>query len=192
MLNQHHINKVYLALGPTDLRKSINGLFLIVQESFKLNPFSHDLFVFCNRKQDKLKILEAFLSWLKIKEQQTLPKSGLSKAIKYCLNQWPKLEAFLLDGRLEISNNRAERAIKPFVIGRKNFLFSKSVKGATASAITYSIIETAKANDLVPFFYLKYLFEKLPNIDLQNIDELDELLPWSQSIPEECRIPHKK
>lgn len=58
MLNQHHINKVYLALGPTDLRKSINGLSLIVQESFKLNPFSHDLFVFCNRKQDKIKILE--------------------------------------------------------------------------------------------------------------------------------------
>ncbi|WP_230868042.1 IS66 family transposase [Iocasia frigidifontis] len=143
------------------------------------------------RLEQSKPVLEAFLSWLKIKEQQTLPKSGLSKAIKYCLNQWPKLEAFLLDGRLEISNNRAERAIKPFVIGRKNFLFSKSVKGATASAITYSIIETAKANNLVPFFYLKYLFEKLPNIDLQNIEQLDELLPWSQSIPEECRIPHK-
>lgn len=58
MLNQHRINNVYLALGPTDLRKSINGLSLIVQESFKLNPFSRDLFVFCNRKQDKIKILE--------------------------------------------------------------------------------------------------------------------------------------
>lgn len=143
------------------------------------------------RLEQSKPVLESFLSWLKIKEQQTLPKSGLGKAIKYCLNQWAKLEAFLLDGRLEISNNRAERAIKPFVIGRKNFLFSKSVKGAKASAITYSIIETAKANGLVPFFYLKYLFEKLPNIDVQNNEILDELLPWSQSIPEECRIPHR-
>lgn len=142
------------------------------------------------RLEQSKPVLEAFLSWLHIKSKQTTPKSYLGKAIKYCLAQWPKLEAFLLDGRLEISNNRAERAIKPFVIGRKNFLFSKSTKGATASAITYSIIETAKANNLNPFFYLKYLFEKLPNIDLENMDQLDELLPWAQSIPDECQIQH--
>ena len=142
------------------------------------------------RLEQSKPVLEAFLSWLNIKSNQTLPKSSLGKAIKYCLNQWIKLEAFLLDGRLEISNNRAERAIKPFVIGRKNFLFSKSTKGAIASAITYSIIETAKANNLNPFFYLNYLFEKLPNIDLENMDQLDELLPWAQSIPEECKIPN--
>jgi hypothetical protein len=76
----------------------------------------------------------------------------------------------MLDGRCETSNNRAERAIKPFVIGRKNFLFSKSPKGAKASAIVYSIIETAKANNLNPFYYLTYLFEKLPNIDLDNLE----------------------
>lgn len=97
----------------------------------------------------------------------------------------------MLDGRLEISNNRAERAIKPFVIGRKNFLFSKSPKGATASAIVYSVIETAKANGLNPFFYLTYLFEKLPNIDQANMDQLDALLPWSKSIPDECKVPNK-
>jgi len=142
------------------------------------------------RLEQSKPVLEVFLSWLKTKEQQVLPKSSLGKAIKYCLNQWPKLESFLLDGRLEISNNRAERAIKPFVIGRKNFLFSKSTKGATASAITYSIIETAKANSLNPFFYLNYLFEKLPNIDLKNMEQLDELLPWTQSIPKECKIPN--
>lgn len=136
-------------------------------------------------------VLEAFLSWLNIKNQQTLPKSSLGKAIKYCLNQWPKLKTFILDGRLEISNNRAERAIKPFVIGRKNFLFSKSPKGATASAIVYSVIETAKANGLNSFYYLKYLFEKLPNIDSDNINQLDSLLPWSDSIPDECKVPNK-
>ena len=116
----------------------------------------------------------------------------MGKAIKYCLNQWPKLESFLLDGRLEISNNRAERAIKPFVIGRKNFLFAHSTKGATASAIVYSIIETAKANNLNTFFYLNFLFEKLPNIDVQDTEQLDEILPWSQSIPDECKVPNKK
>ena len=97
----------------------------------------------------------------------------------------------MLDGRIEISNNRAERAIKPFVIGRKNFLFSKSPKGARASAIVYSMIETAKANGLNPYYYLNYLFEKLPNIDCENIDELDQLLPWSDSIPDDCKIPNK-
>lgn len=137
-------------------------------------------------------ILQDFLSWLKIKEKQVLPKTSLGKAIKYCLNQWTKLTAFMLDGRLEISNNRAERAIKPFVIGRKNFLFSKSPKGATASAIVYSVIETAKANNLNTFYYLTYLFEKLPNIDLENMEELDQLLPWSDSIPEVCKVPNKE
>lgn len=71
-------------------------------------------------------------------------------------------------------------------------MFSKSPKGAQASAITYSIIETAKANNLNTFYYLTYLFEKLPNIDLDNMDELDQLLPWSDSIPENCRIPSKE
>lgn len=64
-------------------------------------------------------------------------------------------------------------------------------KGATASAIVYSVIETAKANGLNPFFYLNHLFEKLPNIDPENMDQLDALLPWSESIPNECKVPNK-
>ena len=144
------------------------------------------------RKKESEPLLQDFLAWLKTAEKKTLPKSALGKAIKYCLNQWPKLTAFMLDGRIEISNNKAERAIKPFVIGRKNFLFSKSPKGANASAITYSIIETAKANDLNSFYYLNYIFEKLPNIDIGNLEELDKLLPWSDSIPEKCKVPSKK
>ena len=78
----------------------------------------------------------------------------------------------------------AERAIKPFVLGRKNFLFAKSPKGATASGICYSIIETAKANGLIPYQYLNYLFEMLPNIDLDNHVDLDACLPWSETLPE--------
>ena len=130
--------------------------------------------------------------WLTVKKQQVLPKSQLGKAVAYCLNQWSKLEAFLLDGQTELSNNLAERAIKPFVIGRKNFLFSKNPKGATASALIYSVIETAKANGLSPYHYLVYLFEKLPNIDLMNLDQVDDLLPWSASIPDSCRMPSKQ
>ncbi len=148
--------------------------------------------IYIRRQEQTKPILQDFLSWLKTKKKQVLPKTNLGKAINYCLNQWDRLTAFMLDGRLEISNNRAERAIKPFVIGRKNFLFAKSPKGAQASAITYSIIETAKANNLNSFCYLTYLFEKLPNIDLDNIEELDQLLPWSDKIPENCKIPNKE
>src|SRR5699024_8467192 len=85
-----------------------------------------------------------------------------------CRNQWERLVAFLKDGRLEIDNNRGERSIKPFVIGRKNWLFSNTAKGANASAIIYSVVETAKENGLNPFNYLKYLFEILPNMDIED------------------------
>lgn len=137
-------------------------------------------------------VFEAFLLWLTVKKQQVLPKSQLGKAITYCLNQWSKLEAILLDGQIELSSNRAERAIKPFVIGRKNFLFCKTPNGATASALIYSVIETAKANGLSPYHYLVYLFEKLPNIDLKNLDQVDDLLPWSHTIPDSCKVPSKR
>ncbi len=138
-----------------------------------------------NRLKNTKPILDELYEWLMIESKRTLPKSKLGVAIKYSIKQWPKLIGFLADGRLAVDNNLAERAIKPFVIGRKNFLFSKSPKGATASGICYSIIETAKANNLKPFQYLTYLFEKLPNIDLENQDELDALLPWAESIPDE-------
>ena len=93
---------------------------------------------------------------------------------------------FLLDGRLEISNNRAENSIRPFTVGRKNWLFSYSPKGAQASAVAYSIVETAQANGLVPFMYLNYLLEKLPNI---TTDNLSDCLPWHPDVQEVCKIP---
>ncbi len=86
-------------------------------------------------------VLDDFLTWLKKKQKQTLPKSALGKAILYCLNHWDNLENYMLDGRLEISNNRAERAIKPFVIGRKNFLFANTPKGATARSVLEIALE---------------------------------------------------
>ena len=136
-------------------------------------------------------ILTEFNAWLKKQRQHTLPKSAFGQAINYCLNQWEELNHYLLDGRLEIDNNRAERSIKPFVIGRKNFLFSNTQRGAKGSAIIYSIIETAKENHLKPFEYLQYLFERLPNVNTRDVAVIDTLLPWSDIIPADCRMPQK-
>lgn len=134
-------------------------------------------------------ILDAYLVWLRQERSRTLPKSLLGQAITYSLNQWDKLTAFLKDGRLEIDNNRSERSIKPFVIGRKNWLFANTPRGARASSTNYSVIETAKENGLNPFKYLKYLFEQLPQIsDPKDREALDSLLPWSPSIPITCRV----
>jgi len=147
------------------------------------------------RYEERLKqskpILDAFLSWLKKQERQVLPKSALGKAIAYCLNQWDKLMAFLEDGRLQINNNHSERSIKPIVIGRKNWLFANTPQGARASAIIYSVVETAIANRLHPYYYLRYLFEQLPNMDLSDSRALDQVLPWSKTLPVSCIAFHQ-
>lgn len=137
-------------------------------------------------------LMDEFYIWLKRQRQLTLPKSAFGQAITYCLNQWDDLINFLLDGRLEIDNNRAERSIKAFVIGRKNFMFSNTPRGARGSAIIYSIIETAKENNLKPFNYLMHLFGQLPNVDTKDPTVIDNLLPWSAVLPDDCRMPNKE
>jgi transposase len=107
-------------------------------------------------------ILDAIKTWLDDKAPKTLPKSLLGKAVSYALEQWPLLTVFLDDGHVPIDNNLAENAIRPFVVGRKNWLFSGSPRGAQASATLYSLIESAKANGLEPRAYLGFLFERLP------------------------------
>ena len=111
----------------------------------------------------------------------------MGKAFTYAANQEKRLRNFLLDGRLEISNNRAERGIKPFVIGRKNWLFANTPGGAESSAIVYSIVETAKMNNLNPFTYIEYLLETMPNLDKYHL-KLDDLLPWSKNLPNKCKV----
>ena len=118
-----------------------------------------------------------------------VPLSGIGKATHYVLTQRKYLERYLLDGRLEISNNRAERSIKPFVIGRKNWLFANTTKGAQSSAVLYSVIETAKENGLNPFAYLTFLFRALPN---RGNAPVDGFLPGSRQIPETCYCPGRK
>lgn len=162
-----------------------NRLFAIERDLKECSPEER----YTVRLERSRPILDAFLAWLRTQRSRVLPKSALGQAVKYCLNQWEKLEAFMKDGRLELDNNRAERSIKPFVIGRKNWLFSNTPRGAKASVMIYSIIETAKENKLNPFVYLTYLFEKLPQLtDPTDIKELDQLLPWSPSLPLTCRV----
>ncbi|TYQ15411.1 UNVERIFIED_CONTAM: transposase [Acetivibrio alkalicellulosi] len=133
-------------------------------------------------------VLDDFYSWLKIQRKVLTPKSATGNAVQYCLNLWDKLCGFLLDGRLYIDNNITERSIKSFVISRKNFLFCNTPSGATASAIIYSIIQTARENNLKPFEYLKYLLHMLPNSDVNDQKILDLYLPWSKDIPEVCKF----
>jgi hypothetical protein len=91
----------------------------------------------------------------------------------------------LEDGRIELSNNRAERSIRPFVIGRKNCLFCNTPAGAKSSAVIYSIVETAKGNGLIPYAYLMYVFEQIQRHDTENTEAL---LPWAAEIPQSCRM----
>lgn len=107
-------------------------------------------------------ILEEFKRWLDKRSVQVPPKSILGKAISYALGQWDRLTVYINDGILRPDNNLAENAIRPFVVGRKNWLFSATPDGAWASAALYSLIETAKANHLEPYWYLRYLFDRLP------------------------------
>jgi transposase len=129
-------------------------------------------------------VLDEFFAWLS--SLRPAPKSALGKAVHYALEQGKYLKRYLLDGRLEISNNRAERSIKPFVIDRKNFLFANTPGGARASAVAFSIIETAKENGLNPYAYLTYIFRNAPNRDIRNKPEgLRKLLP--DSAPAWCK-----
>lgn len=134
-------------------------------------------------------VLDAYYAWLRQQKSRTMPRSLVGQAIAYSLNQWEKLTAFLKDGRLELDNNRSERSIKLFVIGRKNWLFASTPRGAVASAAIYSVIETAKENGMHPFRYLVYLFERLPQLaDVKEPQALEPYLPWSPSLPDSCRL----
>lgn len=132
------------------------------------------------RKAKVVPLLSEFLTWLKF--CNATPNSHLGRAITYTLNQWGYFENYLLDARLEASNNRAEHLAKQFAVCRKNFLFCNTPNGATESATTLSIIATAMANNLDPYEYLTYIFKIAPNIDLTDSSEVEKLLPWNVTL----------
>ena len=129
------------------------------------------------RQEDSRAVLEQLRAWLDKTLHQVLPKGALGKALGYLDRNWDKLTVYVDDGRLSIDNNTAENAIRPFVIGRKNWLFSDTERGAKASAALYGLIETAKANGLEPYAYLQRVFEQLPAA--QSLEEVESLLPWN-------------
>jgi len=144
-----------------------------------------------NRELKSRPVFNEFYKW--IEDLNALPNTLLGKAAHYALSQKKYLGRYLLDGRLEISNNRAERSIKPFVIGRKNWLFSNTPGGARASAIYYSLIITAKENGLNPFEYLTWILTNMPNLGKPGYAiSITDFLPNSGKIPKKVFISMPK
>ena len=143
---------------------------------------------YAERQKQSKPLLEAFFGWLHTLEGSVNRSSKIGEAVLYALNQEKYLIAYLEDGHLSIDNSAAERAIKNFAIGRRNWLFSKSIKGAEASATVYSITETALLNGLKPYDYVAYILERMKDLGpFPSKEDLQQLLPWSESIPESCR-----
>ena len=134
-------------------------------------------------RQEKSKpLLKDLKTWLEIQQRRTPPKGVLGKAIGYSLRHWEELTRYIEDGRLEIDNNGAERCIKPFVIGRKNWLFVGNARGAEAGAVLYSLIETCKSNGINPFEYISDVLQKIVKKDLSD-EDLKKLLPYHWKEP---------
>jgi len=151
----------------------ISRLYQIEKEAKARNLEALEIY---QLRQEKAKpVLETFKIWLDAKQQITPPKGLLGKAISYALKHWEKLTVYIEDGRLSPDNNAAENAIRPFVVGRKNWLFAGHPNGAEAGATFFSLVETAKANGLEPYNYLRYIFEKLPLA--QTAQDYRNLLP---------------
>lgn len=145
------------------------------------------------RQKQPKPLLEAFFEWLHTLEDAVDRSSKIGEAVLYTLNQETYLKRYLEDGHLSIDNSAAERALKNFAIARRNWLFSKSIRGAQASATVYSITETALLNGLKPYNYLSYVLEKMKDLGaFPEKEEMIELLPWSSSLPEDCRSKLKK
>lgn len=160
-----------------------NKLFEIEKDIKELSPEQRKI----QRQERSLPVLKAYLAWLNTVD--ALKGSKLGEAVTYSVNQWETLERFLEDGRIEISNNRAENALRPFVVGRKGWLFSDTSRGAHASAVVYSIVESAKANGLNVYMYLVHLFTQMPSIDFKKDPALlEDLMPWSSKLPAYCYV----
>lgn len=131
--------------------------------------------------------VDAYFAWVKHKYTQVTHNSNIGKALAYSIHQEPYLRTFLTDGDVPMDNNYAEQAIRPFTIGRKNFVLIDSSNGARASAMIYSLVETAKANHLNVYEYFELLLTEIPkHMNDTNLSFLDELLPWSPNVQKKC------
>ena len=137
-------------------------------------------------------LVDAYFAWVKQNVGKVLPKSETGKGFSYSLNQEKYLRVFLTDGEVPMDNNSAEQSIRGFCVGRKNWVAIDTIAGAQSSAIIYSITETAKANNLKPYNYLEYLLTVIPeHMDDHDTSFCEDLLPWSDQLPDDCRKPQK-
>jgi transposase len=178
-----HVRRKFFEALPNGKEKGVSGWVVrLIRELYKVEEgLKATLATPAQIKEARQKkskpLLEKFKEYLDQKAATVPPKSKVGEAIKYTLKRWKYLIAYLEDGRYEIDNNRAERAIKPFVIGRKAWLFANSQAGAHSSARIYTLIESAKANGLEPYRYLEHIFKELPNC--ATTEDYEALLPWN-------------
>jgi transposase len=180
-----HVRRKFIEALPQGKEKGVSGhVVRMIRALYKIEEnikeaYLDDEGIKVIRQQRAKPILEELLKYLTEKSTSVLASSKIGKAIAYTLKRWPYLQTYLQDGRYEIDNNLSERAIKPFVCGRKNWLFSNSVEGAHASANLFSLIESAKANDLDPVKYLTHVFKELPSC--KTVTDYEALLPYAIS-----------
>lgn len=168
--------------------EQIGAIFKLESAYLSLTPEER-----ANRRQTSVKpLVDAFFEWIRANRDKVPPKSETGKGFTYCLNQELYLKVFLNDGQVPADNNAAEQAIRGFCIGKRNWHLIDTVHGAQASAVIYSIAETAKANRLKPYQYFEHLLTEIPkHMDGASLDFLEALLPWSKELPESCRKPIK-
>ena len=161
----------------------ISMMFMLDKEPRDLSKSERE-----SKRQSVIKpFVDDFFVWAKDVYSRTANKSALGEALKYCINQEQYLRVFLTNGDVPMDNNAAERAIRPFTVGRKNWVMIDTIKGAEASAVIYSIVETAKANNLRTYDYLDLLLTEIPyHLDDKNFDYFENLMPWSDYVQEKC------
>ena len=175
-----HARRKFVEVGKASKKKNPHASYVIklIAKLYKIEKEIKDSApeVRYRARQEYAKpIIKKLRVWLDDTILKIPPKTALGKAVNYLNTQWPRLVRYLDDDRYPIDNNPVENAIRPFTLGRKNWLFSASVKGVKASANLYSLIETAKVNGLEPYSYLKHVFAEIPNAE--TFDDIDRLLP---------------
>jgi hypothetical protein len=172
---------------PVLAKMAVSKISTIFHENKKLNDLPAEERL--RRRQSEIKpLVDDFYTWVRSEKDNVLPHSQTGEAFTYALNQEKFLRVFLSDPNVSMDNSAAERSIRPFTTGRKNWVMIDTPKGADASAVVYSIVETAKANNLNIYKYLDYLLTELPKY-IHDLDKEipEKLFPWSPDFPSELR-----
>ena len=164
----------------------ISSLYALEEEWKDLSPEQR----YTRRQEHTKPLVEAYFAWVKSIDPDTVISENTKKALQYSINQEKYLKVFLDNGAVPIDNSACERTIRPFCVGRANWHIIDTVHGAQASAVIYSLVETAKANHLKPYEYLKHLLSEIPkHMDDTDFSFLDDLFPWAEAIPDVCKKP---